>query len=120
MKSMIDLYIGQLAAEEKSLETLKQYGGVLRRFESWLASSHSCSISSDDISKITGVMLTEYYQYLFTRGLSIATRNNYVVIIRDFFEFLTQVNIIQTNPSAVLHCVKGKKIYKQMMCGCTR
>ena len=53
--------------------------------------------------------LTVYYQPLHERGLSVATRNNYVVILKEFFEFLTGTGVLSNDPSSVLRCVREKK-----------
>ena len=81
--SLVNLFIGHIAAEEKSENTLAQYGGELGRFERWLRENHRLSLTSDQISLVTGLMLTEYYQFLYGRKLCIATRNNYVVILKS-------------------------------------
>ena len=71
---LIDLFLGHANAEEKMDNTLIQYGGVLDRFDDWLREKHKISLESKDISVVSGVMLTEYYQLLHSRDLSVATR----------------------------------------------
>lgn len=106
---LIDLFLGHANAEEKMDNTLIQYGGVLDRFDDWLREKHKTSLESKDISAVSGVMLTEYYQLLHSRELSVATRNNYTVAIRRFFSFLMDAQVISTDPSKVLHSVREKK-----------
>ena len=109
MISLIDIYLGHIAAEEKSPETIAQYGGVLRRFDAWLKAKHGLALNAEQAPLITGIMLTEYYQHLHVRGLAVSTRNNYVVILKEFFEFLLSAGAIPENPSALLHCIRGKQ-----------
>lgn len=107
--NLIDLYIGHIAAEEKSLNTLAQYEGELRRFERWLKTMCSLSLEEDQAMRIKGVTLTMYYQYLHEQKLAITTRNNYVVILKEFFEFLKGVGAIPEDPSVMLHCIRAKE-----------
>lgn len=109
MKGLIDIYLGHIAAEDKSPDTLAQYGGVLRRFEQWLQAEHELSLTDADAPQIKGIMLTEYYQRFYERELAVSTRNNYVSIIKEFFEFVHSAGVISENPSALLHCIKEKQ-----------
>lgn len=108
MKNYVDLYIHHLAAEGKSPETLSQYKRQLEHLEAWLIECCGADFSSTHIRDVTGVMLTEYYQHLYERQLAVSTRNNYTVIIKEFFEFLEGVGAIAKSPAAVLRCVREK------------
>lgn len=109
MSDLVGTFLGHLIAEEHSENTKLQYGGVLQRLEGWLVENYQLPLDAEHIAQVTGLMLTEYYQGLHTRGLAISSRNNYVVAIKEFFEFLIDANVIATNPADVLHCVKEKK-----------
>ena len=60
MKSYVDLYIGHLAAEDKSPDTLAQYQGQLNRLEKWLKKNCNTDLSNEGIHAVTGIMLTEF------------------------------------------------------------
>lgn len=109
MKSLIDLFINHLHAEEKAEKTLAQYQGVLERFERWLESTRGLTLSETDAASITALMLTEFYQYLFQQQFKTSTRNNYVIVLKEFFSFLTAMKAIPEDPSVMLHCIKEKK-----------
>ena len=109
MKNLIDRFSDHLAAEEKSPETLAHYQEELIRFESWLGEHYQLSLDEKQVANITGIMLSEYYQDLHSRGLSVPTRNNYVVILHRFFDFLTRLRIIPEDVSIVLRSVKDKQ-----------
>ena len=109
MKSYVDLYIGHLAAEDKSPDTLAQYQGQLNRLEKWLKKNCNTDLSNEGIHAVTGIMLTEFYQTLHMRNFAVSTRNRYVIAIKEFFEFLMGIGAVSKNPSAVLHCIKEKE-----------
>ena len=92
MTNLIERFLNQLAAEEKSPETLAHYGEELSRFEKWLGERYSLSLTEEHVPEVTAVMLSEYYQELYARGLSVPTRNNYVVILHRFFDYLARLN----------------------------
>ena len=109
MENLIDRFLNQLKAEEKSPETLAHYREGLTRFEGWLSEHYQLSLQEKHIPEVTPVMLGEYYQELFARGLSVPTRNNYVVILHRFFDHLTKLRVVNEDASKVLRCVKDKK-----------
>ena len=109
MTSLIDRFMNQLTAEEKSPETLSHYHEELTRFEGWLGEHYQLSLGEEHIPEVTAVMLSEYYQELYARGLSVPTRNNYVVILHRFFDYMAQLRVVKEDASKVLRCVKDKK-----------
>ncbi len=109
MNSLIDTYLNQITAEGGSPDTIAQYGGELRRFERWLQAEYALLLTSEQITQVNALMLTAYYQHLYKRELSVSTRNNYTIILKEFFEFLEKLAVIPENPSAVLHCIKEKQ-----------
>ena len=109
MTSLIDRFTNQLTAEEKSPETLSHYREELTRFEGWLGKHYQLSLGEQHIPEVTAVMLSEYYQELYARGLSVPTRNNYVVILHRFFDYMAQLRVVKEDASKVLRCVKDKK-----------
>lgn len=114
MANLIERFLDQLAAEEKSPETLAHYGEELGRFERWLGERYSLSLTEEHVPEVTAVMLSEYYQELYARGLSVPTRNNYVVILHRFFDYLARLNKVSEDASRVLRCVKDKKARKKL------
>ena len=109
MTSLIDRFMNQLTAEEKSPETLSHYREELTRFEDWLGEHYQLSLGEEHIPEVNAVMLSEYYQELYARGLSVPTRNNYVVILHRFFDYMAQLRVVKEDASKVLRCVKDKK-----------
>ena len=109
MTSLIDRFMNQLTAEEKSPETLSHYREELTRFEGWLGEHYQLSLGEEHIPEVTAIMLSEYYQELYARGLSVPTRNNYVVILHRFFDYMAQLRVVKEDASKVLRCVKDKK-----------
>ena len=67
------------------------------------------SLCEEHIPEVTAVMLSEYYQEPYARGLSVPTRNNYVVILHRFFDYMAQLRVVKEDASKVLRCVKDKK-----------
>ena len=114
MANLIERFLNQLAAEEKSPETLAHYGEELSRFERWLGERYSLSLTEEHVPEVTAVMLSEYYQELYARGLSVPTRNNYVVILHRFFDYLARLNKVSEDASRVLRCVKDKKARQKL------
>lgn len=109
MGNLINTFLNQLTAEEKRNKTREQYGGNLRRFERWLMETHSLSLDEEHVGRVTGLMLTEFYQHLHARGLKAATRNAYAIALMEFFRFLLNAQVISSDPSRALHMVKEKK-----------
>ena len=109
MPNLVDRFLDHLKAEEKSSETLAHYREELMRFEGWLGEHYQLSLQEKHVPEVTPVMLGEYYQDLFARGLSVPTRNNYVVILHRFFDHLTKMRVVNEDASKVLRCVKDKK-----------
>ena len=109
MPSLIDRFMNQLTAEEKSPETLSHYHEELTRFEGWLGEHYQLSLGEEHIPEVTAIILSEYYQELYVRGLSVPTRNNYVVILHRFFDYMAQLRVVKEDASKVLRCVKDKK-----------
>ncbi len=106
---MIDLFINHLRAEDKASKTLDQYRGILSRFEGWLHATHGLTLSGTDIPSVSALMLTEFYQDLYSRHFKTSTRNLYVVVLKEYFAFMATMKIIPEDPSGALHCVKEKK-----------
>lgn len=106
---MIDLFINHLRAEDKAGKTLDQYRGILKRFECWLHATHALTLSKTDVASVSALMLAEFYQDLYSRRFKTSTRNLYVVVLKEYFSFLTAMKLIPEDPSVSLHCVKEKK-----------
>lgn len=109
MTKLVELFIHQLSAEEKSANTTAHYVEVLERFEKWLIENHSLTLSESDIAKVSGRILVEYYQLLHQRRLKPASRNNYTVVLKKFFHFAQEIGEISADPATALHCVREKK-----------
>lgn len=106
---LVELFINQLSAEEKSTNTTEHYIEVLERFERWLVENHNLTLSESDIDKVNGRIMVEYYQLLHQRRLRLTSRNNYTVVLKKFFHFVQEIGEITVDPTTVLHCVKEKK-----------
>lgn len=103
---LIPLYLSHIEAEGRRLATIVHYGETLRRFEAWLSASHDLTLTDQNIERVSGLLLSEYVQMLYANGLKISTRNNYIIVLKEFFEFMNGAGVIRGNPSSVLHCVK--------------
>lgn len=109
MNELIRLFADHLSAEEKSENTTGHYVEVLERFEKWLLETHGIPLTPADTGRITGLIMVEYYQTFHRQGLKPATRNNYVVILKKFFSFLSETGMLAETPTLALHCIKKKK-----------
>jgi len=109
MAQLIDLFINHLSAEEKATTTTSHYGEILHRFDNWLDEKYHLSLNYSDVQMINGLIMVEYYQELYKRSLKTATRNNYIVVLKNFFRFLLSAGVISDDPTRALHCIKEKK-----------
>ena len=109
MSQLVDLFINHLSAEKKAICTTDHYAEVLHRFESWLLDTHNLSLTIADAPKVTGLIMVEYYQTFHQKNLKVATRNNYTVILKEFFQFLVDACVVCEDPTRALHCLKEKK-----------
>ena len=64
------------------------------------------TLIDQNIERVSGLLLSEYVQMLYANGLKISTRNNYIIVLKEFFEFMNGAGVIRGNPSSVLHCAK--------------
>ena len=80
MTNLIERFLNQLAAEEKSPETLAHYGEELSRFEKWLGERYSLSLTEEHVPEVTAVMLSEYYQ---EGTIRMSTGNLFAVDVYD-------------------------------------
>ena len=67
MPSLIDRFMNQLTAEEKSPETLSHYREELTRFEGWLGEHYQLSLGEEHIPEVTAIMLSERQRRAGTR-----------------------------------------------------
>ena len=102
----LPLYLSHIEAEGRRPATIVHYGETLRRFEAWLLAAHGLTLTDQNIERVSGLLLSEYVQMLYANGLKISTRNNYIIVLKEFFEFMNGAGVIRGNPSSVLHCVK--------------
>ena len=103
---LIPLYLSHIEAEGRRPATIVHYGETLRRFEAWLLAAHGLTLIDQNIERVSGLLLSEYVQMLYANGLKISTRNNYIIVLKEFFEFMNGAGVIRGNPSSVLHCAK--------------
>lgn len=103
---LVSLYLSHIEAEGRRPATIVHYGETLRRFEAWLSAAHGLTLTDQNIERVSGLLLSEYVQMLYANGLKISTRNNYIIVLKEFFEFMNGAGVIRGNPSSVLHCAK--------------
>lgn len=109
MDDLISFFEAYLNAEEKRPDTIEQYGSFLRRFDRFLGEEYQLGLDREKVGGVTGFHLSAYLQQMVSQNRAVSTRNNYVVILKLFFQYLKAIEVIDHDPSQVLHCVKEKQ-----------
>lgn len=93
-------YRQHLEVLNRSSETIRHYRWCLKKFFTYL---HQIYI--DDIHEITSKIVVEYQKHLFysenTKGRqdTIRTQNNHIKVVKDFFRFLYEDDVLAHNPA---------------------
>lgn len=106
MDDLIRLFTDSMAAANKQPITLSQYADDLRRFERFLTERFNLALTLEQAGEIRAYMLDAYAQWLHKRGLEISSRNKYIVELKRFFGYLHAAELIPTDPSRILHCIR--------------
>ena len=100
-------YIGKCKAEALMREkTWKGYTSFLDNFNAWNDSQHRPIFYAFQFDQ---KLLTRFVDWLWLdKGLSVRTRDNYVMWLHTFCKFLTGRSFVESDPSASLQCIGGK------------
>ena len=100
-------YIGKCKAEALMREkTWKGYTSFLDSFNAWNDSQHRPIFYAFQFDQ---KLLTRFVDWLWLdKGLSVRTRDNYVMWLHTFCKFLTGRSFVESDPSASLQCIGGK------------
>lgn len=107
---LIDLYIDDLKAKKSKRErkfspvTFTNYTDKLKVFGKYLTSTHGLSLTLDDIVQVSPEIVGAFYASLLSSRKD-STCNNYVSILKGFFAFLIEEEIIQEDPGEALYHV---------------
>lgn len=96
LSPFVDRYISSLRATNHSPNTLSAYGAILHTMATML----TMSFPVHDLADIKGYMVETFVQGL--SGIGTGTRNYYIGIIREFFDYLEMAGYISRNPSVIL------------------
>lgn len=91
---MINAYLGALAAEGKSQQTIKTYRVQLTKFSEWLKENSG----NGDPKEITSIDAVEYREYLLRKGRKAASVNTALASIEAFCKWLHEEGHISHNP----------------------
>lgn len=100
-------YIGKCKAEALMRDkTWRGYISFLDNFNAWNDSQHRPIYYAYQFDK---KLLTQFVDWLWLdKGLSVRTRDNYVMWLHSFCKFLTGHSYVESDPSATLQCIGGK------------
>ena len=92
--------------EEKHAQTntLNSYARDLNQFQSWLLSE-----GITDLRRAKKENVSNYLQYMSSKGKSPATITRSIAAIRSFYNYLLQVGKIKTNPAKTVSGVKVER-----------
>ena len=100
-------YIGKCKAEALMREkTWKGYTSFLDNFNAWNDSQHRPIFYAFQFDQ---KLLTRFVDWLWLdKGLSVRTRDNYVMWLHTFCKFLIGHSYVESDPSVCLQCIGGK------------
>lgn len=100
-------YIGKCKAEALMRDkTWKGYTSFLDNFNAWNDSQRQPIFYAYQFDQ---KLLTRFVDWLWLdKGLSVRTRDNYVMWLHTFCKFLTGHSYVESDPSASLQCIGGK------------
>jgi integrase/recombinase XerD len=98
----IDRFIQQLRVEEgKSQNTIEAYSRELVRFKGWLEDKEWAKVEADDIRR--------FLSELSDLGLGARSVFHNLAVLRSFYSFLLEEEIIEKDPSALVEFPKLEK-----------
>lgn len=109
MENLIDLYISHLEylhrTERKPFSplTFTQYREKLTLFERFLSEEYQLSLTMEHVHLVTADIVNAYYDRLIDLKRARNTRNNYISILKCFFDFLMKKKIITVDPGEELY-----------------
>jgi integrase/recombinase XerC len=106
LASAIDRYLGELARENASPHTLRNYASDLEQFVDYFSPANSAPPAPREIGSL---QLREWMGHLFDHGLSAITIRRKLAAVRSVFKFMLREGIIATNPARLVRTPKAPK-----------
>ena len=98
-------YCRYLTEEKRAQKnTLNSYARDLNQFQTWLLSAGVA-----DLRKVKKEHISNYIEYMDSKGKSPATITRSIAAIRSFYNYLLQVGKIKTNPAKTVSGVKVER-----------
>ena len=95
-RQAIAAFLADLKVSSKSTATYNQYAQVLGEFGDWLNGHTDNRIG--DATEITPLMISEYKQALFARGVKNNTALHYLTMLRAFFKWAIDNKLYAEQP----------------------
>ena len=98
--------------EEKhaQVNTLNSYARDLNQFQAWLLSE-----GITDLRKVKKESVSNYLQYMSSKGKSPATITRSTASIRSFYNYLMQAGLVKTNPAKAVPSAKVERKYPEIL-----
>ena len=107
MKAIIEKFIGYLRYERNaSPETVQDYAGDLRLFESFLTPPGEPTLP---LAQVDHIVIREFVSFLFDRNLQKPTIARKLAALRTFFKFCVRENYAKQNPARLVSTPKLPK-----------
>jgi site-specific recombinase XerD len=107
IEEAIEHFRQELAARNRSPETLRAYLGDLRLFIEWL---HENNVVAERVDQVERQDITEYLAHLGSRGISGLSRSRKLAAIREYFRFLADdLGILDRSPAEGIATPKKEK-----------
>ena len=104
-------YCRYLTAEKHAqVNTLNSYARDLNQFQAWLLSE-----GITDLRKVKKESISNYLQYMSSKGKSPATITRSTASIRSFYNYLMQAGLVKTNPAKAVPSAKVERKYPEIL-----
>jgi integrase/recombinase XerC len=106
LASAVDRYLAELARENASPHTLRNYASDLDQFVDYFSPANSAPPAPREIGAL---QLREWMGHLFDNGLSAITIRRKLAAVRSLYKFMLRGGTIATNPARLVRTPKAPK-----------
>ena len=110
MADYIEAYRSYLTEEKRAqANTLSSYMRDINQYSTWLTER------GGDLKKVKIESISEYFEYLSSKGKSPATITRSTASIKSFYNFMVSSGVMKTNPAKALTGVKVERKYPEIL-----
>jgi integrase/recombinase XerC len=112
LERYIEEFLGELARENASVHTVRNYGADFREFVAYFTPPGG---EPPAVRAIDPLALREWLGHLYRCGLSAVTMRRKVAAVRSLFRFLMKRGVVETNVAKLIRMPKTPKTLPRVM-----